>query len=166
MARYTFLATSGGSPAGGLAPILTVAHNDETAAPAAPVVFPLTGLLGVYRFDFVPTADTSAIIDLDPGGLAGLPLGERYIFAVLTPDDEALTEIRRNAAFVAAAGGFQNARMVDAVHADGRLTSCRFVEYADAGDAGTDSNRVQEVDVTYTYDGDGNLTGWVGQVVP
>jgi len=163
--RYTFLATSGGAPAGGLAPTLSIAHNDETAAPAAPAVAALAGLLGVYRFDFTATADTSAIIDVDPGGLNGVPAGERYIFAVLTPDDDALTQIKADVQMVAAITGFRNARMKNAVHAGGKLTSARFVEYASANDANLDQNPVRQVDVTYTYNGE-DLSGWVGALVP
>jgi len=131
MARYAFTITNAGVAHTGEVASMSWWYLDDTDPGAEPTITELDAVNapGWYYFDATPTKRISVNIDGDPGGTAGLADSDRYIFAIIGPDDFAITEARLtkldDAGFTAATFA------TDAVSADA-LAAAAVAEVADA----------------------------------
>lgn len=139
------------------------AADGSDAAPAPAIAAVSAGNApGLYAFTHSVTADVYGVIDLDPGGVIPLIGDARYLHVLLTPDDDAITEARQ--ALIVAAVTQGNFRIKNPTHnAQGKLTGGSLVFYASAADAANDENAVATTTLTAAYDGDGNMTSYLGQ---
>jgi len=167
VARYLFFVTSGGEPKTGLVPAVDGWRNADATSPGdvpIPAELDSVNAPGVYYFDAVPTKDCAVVIDADPAGVGGVPVAERYLFVVVTPDDAALTEARMQR--VLALAGQINYRLKEPTHdANGNMTVATLVGYENGADATADENPIITLSLAAVYDDDGNLDSYVTREV-
>ena len=144
--RYPLIFTSGNVEATGLTPTFTVwRYQDGTAVPGiAPTISKVDDVHnpGLYDFEATPAKPIYFVVD----GGASLPIGERYIRDIITPDDYASAV---------------NRRFFDVTtDANGNLTSVNIYHYASKNDADVNINPLFVIHVAAAYDDDGNLTAY------
>lgn len=161
--RYFPAKDATGDLVSGLSPSFSLFINaDGSTILFAPVISEI-GTTGVYKFSYEPDQDVVFQIDLDPPGSGGVV--NRLQEDVLSPDDEAVTELRLATIWSAATKKWTRIKS-PTFTATGKLDSATLAFYGSESDAAADANPILEVALGATYDGDDLLSEFVGLEIP
>lgn len=166
--RYFAAKNAAGAPVSGLAPAFNVWIYADGSDPtivdslAQPAVAEIGGS-GFYAFSYEPGLDLCFQLDLDPGGASGLV--NRFQEDVLSPDDEAITELRLATIWSAATKKWMRIRN-PTFTAAGKLDTATLAFYGNEGDAAAETNPLLEVAIDADYDVGQLLTAFAGLESP
>lgn len=167
MAYHIFLVTNAGAPydytvGAGVLPTVSLVYADGTPYAGVVPVITHTGVgTGFYSIDFThPGGPTPLciLLDADPGGLAALPLAERYPSTIATENDTAIEELL---AWAGDNSGVTYTAWYEAPNGQRKPTNFRIDRFANKADALAGAPVVDTIDGIATYAANGDLLNLV-----